>query len=108
MTDSDTPADRDDGTGASRRPTDGSPGRSGADESDVGDPHHTETSDARAVPRVADEAADSEVDGSDAAAPPAPEPIEPETPRPENAVFVLLGVLGTVALLATVIVPGAL
>lgn len=37
-----------------------------------------------------------------------PEPIEPEPLRAENAVFVLLGALGTVALLATAIVPGAL
>lgn len=37
-----------------------------------------------------------------------PEPIEPESPRMENAVFVLLGVLATVALLATAIVPGVL
>ena len=37
-----------------------------------------------------------------------PEPIEPEPLRAENAVFVLLGALGTVALLATAIVPGVL
>jgi len=37
-----------------------------------------------------------------------PDPIEPETLRPENVLFVLLGVLGTVALLATAVVPGAL
>ena len=37
-----------------------------------------------------------------------PEPIEPEPLRAENAVFVLLGALGTVALLATAIAPGVL
>ncbi|WP_188787402.1 DUF7312 domain-containing protein [Halobellus salinus] len=37
-----------------------------------------------------------------------PEPIEPEPLRAENAVFVLLGALGTVALLGTVLVPGLL
>ncbi|WP_311171161.1 DUF7312 domain-containing protein [Halobellus ordinarius] len=36
------------------------------------------------------------------------EPIEPETPTAENALFVVLGVLGTVGLLATAIVPGVL
>ncbi|MFB6252317.1 MAG: hypothetical protein ABEI27_11660 [Halobellus sp.] len=35
-------------------------------------------------------------------------PIEPEDPAVENAFFVVLGVLGTVGLLATVVVPGAL
>jgi hypothetical protein len=35
-------------------------------------------------------------------------PIEPEDPTAENALFVVLGVLGTVGLLATAIVPGAL
>jgi hypothetical protein len=35
-------------------------------------------------------------------------PIEPEAPAPENALFVLLGVLGTVALLATAIFPGVI
>ena len=37
-----------------------------------------------------------------------PEPIEPEPLRAENAAFVLLGALGTIGLLATVIVPGLL
>lgn len=54
--------------------------------------------------------------GGDGADPPAddaeqpqePAPIEPEALRAENVVFVLLGVLGTVALLATAIVPGVL
>jgi hypothetical protein len=32
-----------------------------------------------------------------------PEPIEPETPKLENVVFVLLGVVGTLFLLSTVI-----
>jgi hypothetical protein len=32
-----------------------------------------------------------------------PEPIEPGTPRLENVVFVLLGVVGTLFLLSTVI-----
>ncbi|MBB6645719.1 hypothetical protein H5V44_05325 [Halobellus sp. MBLA0160] len=34
-----------------------------------------------------------------------PEPIEPETPRAENVLFVLLGVLATIALLATAVFP---
>ncbi|WP_435182859.1 DUF7312 domain-containing protein [Halobellus sp. EA9] len=33
-------------------------------------------------------------------------PIEPERPEPENALFVVLGVLGTVALLASAFAPG--
>jgi hypothetical protein len=32
-----------------------------------------------------------------------PDPIEPETPRLENVIFVLLGVVGTLFLLSTVI-----
>ncbi|MFA1610532.1 DUF7312 domain-containing protein [Halobellus rubicundus] len=33
-------------------------------------------------------------------------PIEPERPKPENALFVVLGVLGTVVLLASAFAPG--
>ena len=35
-------------------------------------------------------------------------PIEPEDPAAENALFVVLGALGTVGLLASAVVPGAL
>lgn len=66
--------------------------------------------DGRATPRLADapdaDREDRSVDGPGGL--PEPEPIEPETPRVESAVFVLLGALGTIALLATVIVPGLL
>lgn len=33
-------------------------------------------------------------------------PIEPERPDPENALFVVVGALGTVALLASAFAPG--
>lgn len=33
-------------------------------------------------------------------------PIEPERPHPENALFVVIGALGTVALLLSVFTPG--
>ena len=36
------------------------------------------------------------------------EPIEPESPSAENALFVFLGVLGTVGLLASAVLPGLL
>jgi hypothetical protein len=66
------------------------------------------------VPRIANAEAEASADddtsgllgGADD--PPEPEPIEPESPSPENAVFVVLGVLATVALLGTVVFPGAL
>jgi hypothetical protein len=76
----------------------------------------------RATPRLAD-APDGDADSAGAGADDAdttdrsvadpgalrePEPIEPESLRVENALFVLLGALGTVALLATAIVPGVL
>ena len=35
-------------------------------------------------------------------------PIEPESPSGENALFVFLGVLGTVGLLASAVLPGVL
>ncbi|MFB6090816.1 MAG: hypothetical protein ABEJ97_07125 [Halobellus sp.] len=35
-------------------------------------------------------------------------PIEPESPDPENALFVVLGALGTVALLASALAPSLL
>jgi len=65
--------------------------------------------DRRATPRLANAADTTEEEPvNDPAAVREPEPIEPEGPRAENALFVLLGVLGTVALLATAIVPGVL
>jgi len=66
--------------------------------------------DSRATPHLVnapdDDGADRSVDGPGARR--EPEPIEPEALRAENALFVLLGAVGTVALLATAIVPGAL
>lgn len=114
MSDSDAPTDRDDADGdvdVSRQfDDDGSESEaavrqhtgSGEGDSTAG----TDRSNGRVVPRVAGETDESETDPTDAAVIPEPEPIEPETPRAENAVFVLLGVFGTIALLATVIVPG--
>ncbi|MFD1597427.1 DUF7312 domain-containing protein [Halobellus rarus] len=57
---------------------------------------------------------DSDADGADAAVavedldPRFREPIEPESPAAENALFVFLGVLGTVGLLASAVLPGLL
>lgn len=62
----------------------------------------------RATPRLADAPDAADGDATDDPEFREPEPIEPEPLRAENALFVLLGVLGTVALLATVIVPGVL
>lgn len=66
--------------------------------------------DQQATPRLVNPPDSDETDPSadDAEPPREPTPIEPEAPRAENVVFVLLGVLGTVALLATAIVPGVL
>jgi hypothetical protein len=115
MTNSDTPTDRDDTEGdttVSRRPTgDGSEPRSDSSEDPVSgepeDPTGTgAAANGRVVPRVVGGSDRPEEEPTDAAFPQEPEPIEPETPQTENAAFVLLGVVGTIGLLATVIVPG--
>lgn len=101
-----------DDIGVSYRPTDDG-SESGVDasqragSSETEDAAGTDRSDGQVVPRAAGENDESEADPTDAAVTREPEPIEPETPRAENAVFVLLGVFGTIALLATAIVPGA-
>jgi hypothetical protein len=66
--------------------------------------------DRQAAPRLVNPPDGNETDRSadDAETPREPDPIEPEAPRAENVVFVLLGVFGTIALLATAIVPGVL
>jgi len=103
MTDPDSPADSVPTTGpdADAGDSDGSERGAGGGES-AADTHR------RAESRLANASrADEEEDQSvnDSGALREPEPIEPESPRAENALFVLLGVLGTVALLATAI-PG--
>jgi hypothetical protein len=112
MTDSDAPTDRDDtdgDTSVSRRlADDGSDPRSdGLDSGESDGPTGTgAAANGRVVPRVVGESDASEDESTDAAFPRDPEPIEPETPQAEHAAFVLLGVVGAIALLATVIVPG--
>ena len=89
-------------------------GHDGADSGAGSDPDdadgHEPAADAgrRATPRLADAPDAADGDAADDPEFREPEPIEPEPLRAENALFVLLGVLGTVALLATVIVPGVL
>jgi hypothetical protein len=111
MTDSDPPTDPNggatDSAGSDRGAAGGREPVSDTDGRDSGaDPNR------RATPRLANapEADEEEANRStnDPAAVREPEPIEPEGLRAENALFVLLGVLGTVALLATAVVPGVL
>ena len=81
----------------------------GADDADTtgaSDPDTTGAGDADSA--GADDADTTDQSVADPGALRDPEPIEPEPLRAENAVFVLLGALGTVALLATAIVPGVL
>jgi hypothetical protein len=104
MTDPDPPTDHDGGADATDSAGSGRDGAAGRD-SGAG----TET---QATPRLAN-APDGDTDSEDrsVADPGAlrePEPIEPESLRAENTLFVLLGALGTVALLATAVVPGLL
>lgn len=115
MTDSDASTDLDDtdsDTAVGRHPIndsseprvdDGEEPTSG----DPGDPTGTgAAANGRVVPRVVGGSDDPAEESTDAAFPREPEPIEPETPQAENTAFVLLGVVGTIGLLATVIVPG--
>jgi len=71
------------------------------------DPDPERGSDAAPAVRDADDADDTLVDaqlgeGLSFERP----PIEPERPDPENALFVVVGALGTVALLASAFAPG--
>lgn len=94
-------------TGHDGADTDGDSG-AGSDPDDADRPEPAAGAGRQAAPRLADTPGASDGDAADDPEFREPEPIEPEPLRAENALFVLLGVLGTVALLATVIVPGVL
>jgi hypothetical protein len=109
MTDSDPPTDPDGGAGDSVGSDRGAAGgREPVSDTDGRD----SGADRQATPRLANIPETDEEKAArstnDPAAVREPEPIEPEGLRAENALFVLLGVLGTVALLATAVVPGLL
>ena len=106
VTDPDPQTDPDGDAGAETDDTAGSERGGGVARGPAAD------TDRRAEPRLANPP-DGDADGDDRSvagpeAPREPDPIEPETLRPENALFVLLGALGTVGLLATAVVPGLL
>jgi len=82
--------------------TDDGVSRVAVDEGPVAD-EGSDTGDAPGVDSDADTAV-----GADEFAARLREPIEPEDPSPENALFVFLGVLGTVGLLASAVLPGLL
>ena len=100
----------DSGPPAGRDATDADGIDTGSDGNATGGRGSPADGDSRATPRLVnapdDDGADRSADGPGADW--EPEPIEPEGLRAENALFVLLGAAGTVALLATAIVPGVL